>query len=71
MDTLKVIDIYSDFIVPIKIHEVSMEEPYRSRLINISERCKALNHSTRPLSKSSLKYHDDIKVVMCEVPKVY
>ncbi|CAK8677596.1 unnamed protein product [Clavelina lepadiformis] len=55
----------------IKIHYTpSYEDTFDSRSLEIQERCKNRSQKVGSILSNTFKYNDDLKVVMCEVPKV-
>ncbi|XP_076800331.1 carbohydrate sulfotransferase 11-like [Clavelina lepadiformis] len=55
----------------IKIHDTpSYEDTFGSRSLEIQERCKNRSQKVGSILSNTFKYNDDLKVVMCEVPKV-
>ncbi|CAK8677601.1 unnamed protein product [Clavelina lepadiformis] len=55
----------------IKIHcTPSYEDTFGSRSLEIQERCKNRSQTVGSILSNTFKYNDDLKVVMCEVPKV-
>ncbi|CAK8677548.1 unnamed protein product [Clavelina lepadiformis] len=46
------------------------EEQQKNRLLGIKERCKQRHQDMGNILTSTFKYNNDVRVVMCEVPKV-
>ncbi|CAK8680130.1 unnamed protein product [Clavelina lepadiformis] len=55
---------------PLKLHPLSSKEPHRSRMLEMREKCKGRDQEVGNILSSTFKYNDQLKLVMCEVPKV-